>query len=106
MTKVLALELAAHAITVNAVAPGATATAMTGAAGIDVHASPRTGVPLGRLADPGEVADAIAWLCAPPSAYVIAARIVVDGGLGLVVPVAGPLPPGGRLERLRTRAGR
>jgi NAD(P)-dependent dehydrogenase (short-subunit alcohol dehydrogenase family) len=105
MTKVLALELAAHGITVNAVAPGATATAMTGAAGLDVRSSPRPGIPLGRLADPREVADAIAHHCAPTSGYVTGARILIDGGLDLPIPDAAPAPPRDtRWTRLRRRA--
>src|SRR3954451_15041642 len=50
--RVLALELAPHAIAVNAVAPGHTATPMTGRAGVDPHTVALPAIPLGRPGGP------------------------------------------------------
>jgi NAD(P)-dependent dehydrogenase (short-subunit alcohol dehydrogenase family) len=88
VAKVMALELAPHAITVNAVAPGHIATPMTGKDGVDVETFPLPQVPLGRPGDPGEVAALIAWLASPAAGYVTGASIVVDGGLGLTSAIA------------------
>jgi NAD(P)-dependent dehydrogenase (short-subunit alcohol dehydrogenase family) len=88
VAKVMALELAPHAITVNAVAPGHIATPMTGKDGIDVDAYPLPQVPLGRPGDPSEVASLIAWLASPAAGYVTGASIVADGGLGLTSAIA------------------
>jgi NAD(P)-dependent dehydrogenase (short-subunit alcohol dehydrogenase family) len=88
VAKVMALELAPHAITVNAVAPGHIATPMTGKDGVDVEAFPLPQVPLGRPGDPDEVAALIAWLASPAAGYVTGASIVADGGLGLTSAIA------------------
>jgi hypothetical protein len=83
LTQVLALELAPHAITVNAVAPGHIATPMTGKAGLDPHAIALPPVPLGRPGAPEEVAALIALLAAEEASYVTGASVLVDGGLRL-----------------------
>jgi NAD(P)-dependent dehydrogenase (short-subunit alcohol dehydrogenase family) len=88
VAKVMALELAPHAITVNAVAPGHIATPMTDKDGVDVEAFALPQVPLGRPGDPGEVAALIAWLVSPDAGYVTGASIVADGGLGLTAAIA------------------
>ncbi|MEA2254236.1 MAG: hypothetical protein QOG35_281 [Solirubrobacteraceae bacterium] len=81
LTQVMALELAPHGITVNAVAPGHIATPMTGKADLDPHAVELAQVPLGRPGDPSEVAAAIAFLASDEAAYVTGASLVIDGGL-------------------------
>jgi len=89
LTKVLALELAEHGITVNSVAPGEISTPMTGQEDADPSAEPRPGVPLGRPGHAGEVAAVVAFLCSPAAAYVTGASYVVDGGMLLMGPQAG-----------------
>ncbi len=88
LTKVLALELAEHAITVNAVAPGEISTPMTGQEDVDPRTEPRPGVPLGRPGHASEVAAAVAFLATPAAGYVTGASLVVDGGMLLMGPQA------------------
>jgi NAD(P)-dependent dehydrogenase (short-subunit alcohol dehydrogenase family) len=88
LTKVMALELAAHGITVNAVAPGEISTPMTGQHDVDPGTQERTGIPLGRPGDASEIAGAIAWLAGPDASYATGASFVVDGGLLLMAAMA------------------
>jgi NAD(P)-dependent dehydrogenase (short-subunit alcohol dehydrogenase family) len=89
LTQVMALELAEHGITVNAVAPGEIATPMTGQDDSDVHTENRPGVPLGRPGDAREVAGVIAFLAGPEATYVTGASWSVDGGMLRMGPQAG-----------------
>jgi NAD(P)-dependent dehydrogenase (short-subunit alcohol dehydrogenase family) len=84
LTKSMALELAEHGITVNAVAPGEVATPMTGQEDDDPRAVQRPGIPLGRPGDAREVAELIAYLSSPEAGYTTGASYVVDGGLLLM----------------------
>ena len=88
LTKVMALELAEHGITVNSVAPGETATPMTGNEDVDPHRIRRPGIPMGRPGDAREIAAVIAFLASGNSSYVTGASIVVDGGLLLMAAIA------------------
>jgi NAD(P)-dependent dehydrogenase (short-subunit alcohol dehydrogenase family) len=88
LTKVMALELAEHEITVNAVAPGEIATAMTGNEDVDPHTVERAQIPLGRPGDAREIAAAVVFLASPEASYVTGASFVVDGGLLLMAAVA------------------
>jgi NAD(P)-dependent dehydrogenase (short-subunit alcohol dehydrogenase family) len=89
LTKVMAQELAADGITVNAVAPGEIATPMTGNEDVDPYTIRRPGVPVGRPGDANEVAAVVAMLASPAAAYVTGASYVVDGGMLLMGPQAG-----------------
>lgn len=76
----LAYELAPHNIRVNVVCPGPTHTTLLGLA---PQAQRRAGdsVPLGRLVEPDDVANAIAFFLSPLSSMCTGAEIVVDGGM-------------------------
>jgi len=88
LTKVMAQELAASGITVNAVAPGEIATEMTGNEDVDPFTVQRPGIPAGRPGDANEVAAVVAMLATPAAGYVTGASWVVDGGMLLMGPQA------------------
>ncbi len=91
LTRVAALELAEHGITVNAVAPGEIATPMTGQEDQDPTAPghERPGVPLRRPGDAREVAAVVAFHASPAAGYVTGASWAVDGGMLQMGPMAG-----------------
>jgi NAD(P)-dependent dehydrogenase (short-subunit alcohol dehydrogenase family) len=83
LTKVMALELGDHGITVNAVAPGEIATPMTGAHDEDPSDQERPALPLDRPGNAHEIAETIAFLTRPDARYTTGSSIIVDGGLML-----------------------
>ena len=82
MTKSAALEAARFGVRVNAVAPGPTETGMlnrfTGTA--ERKAALATGVPLGRVAEPDEIARAIVFLASAKASFVTGQVLTADGG--------------------------
>jgi NAD(P)-dependent dehydrogenase (short-subunit alcohol dehydrogenase family) len=96
LTKVMALELAPHGITVNAIAPGETATPMNGVtADVDAAEIRRPGIPLGRPGRAAEVASLIAYLASDEAAYITGTSLIVDGGLTLMSAIANQEHPNG-----------
>jgi 3-oxoacyl-[acyl-carrier protein] reductase len=79
----LARELGSRGITVNVVAPGFVATDMTAALDEERRQQIVASVPLGRYADPAEVAGVVSFLAGDDAAYITGAVIPVDGGLGM-----------------------
>lgn len=86
LTKSMALELAEHGITVNAVAPGLIATPMSNLADVDVHTVHRPALPVARPGDPREVASLVGWLTSEGAAYTTGQSYVVDGGFTIANP--------------------
>jgi len=76
LTRAAALELGGTGIRVNAIAPGVTRTGMTSAVSDDLLRA----VPLGRIAEPEEIAAAVVWLCSPGASYITGSVLVADGG--------------------------
>jgi NAD(P)-dependent dehydrogenase (short-subunit alcohol dehydrogenase family) len=77
-TKGLANEVAREGIRVNAVAPGMTATDM---ATDDMRqAAQKGGIPMGRIGEAEEIAEAVAWLLSPAASYVTGTILTVSGG--------------------------
>jgi len=83
LARSLARELGSRAITVNVVAPGPVVTDMTAALGQERLKVLTETVPLGRMAEPAEIAGTIAFLASEDAAYITGAVIPVDGGLGM-----------------------
>jgi 3-oxoacyl-[acyl-carrier protein] reductase len=79
-TKSLARELAKRRITVNAVAPGLVKTAMAEQIPPEARAGLAAQIPLGRLAEPEEVVNAILFLASDDSAYITGQTLNVNGG--------------------------
>ena len=80
LTKVLSRELAKRRITVNAVAPGVALTEMGKSIPEQNRAEMLKQIPLGRFAEPQEIADAILFLCSDLAAYVTGQTLHVNGG--------------------------
>ncbi len=81
MTKTLALELASRNITVNAIAPGFVETAMTDVLPEAAKAKLLEQIPLGRIAQPIEIARVALFLASSGADYITGQCICVDGGL-------------------------
>jgi acetoacetyl-CoA reductase len=80
-TRALAREVAADGITVNTVSPGYVDTSMVRSVPEPALAEIVRKIPLGRLAEPREIAWAVAFLAADESGYVTGANLPVNGGL-------------------------
>jgi 3-oxoacyl-[acyl-carrier protein] reductase len=80
-TMALARETARKGITVNSVAPGFIATDMTKEVPPAVLDQVRAMTPVGRLGNPEEVADAVAFLASPRSGYITGQVLSVNGGI-------------------------
>ena len=83
LTKSAALEYAHRNIRINAICPGIIETPMV--AGMmakeeEAMKELMKEVPIGRLGQPQEIADAVFWLCSPGASYIIGHALVVDGG--------------------------
>jgi 3-oxoacyl-[acyl-carrier protein] reductase len=84
MSKSLAYEVASRGITVNCVAPGFIATAMTDALNEKQKESILGNVPMGRLGTGDDVAAAVVYLASTEAAYVTGQTLHVNGGMAMI----------------------
>ncbi|MBJ6373595.1 3-oxoacyl-ACP reductase FabG [Sedimentitalea arenosa] len=84
MSKSLAYEVASRGITVNAVAPGFIATAMTDKLTDDQKSGILNQVPAGRMGEADEIAAAVLYLASPEAGYVTGATLHVNGGMAML----------------------
>jgi 3-oxoacyl-[acyl-carrier protein] reductase len=81
MTRALARELGSRGVTVNCVAPGFIATDMTEVLPEAQKAALLQQIPLGRLGQPQEIADAVCFLASPQAGYITGTELHVNGGM-------------------------
>jgi 3-oxoacyl-[acyl-carrier protein] reductase len=81
-TKTVAKEVARSGITVNVVSPNA-ATGMVASVPSKTLAELTAAIPLGRFADPAEIAPGVAFLCTEEAGYITGAVLPVDGGMSM-----------------------
>lgn len=84
MTKTLAVELAKHNIQVNTVSPGFTNTKLTNSILTKAQIKKLvSSVPMGRMANPDEIARIVMFLCSSQNTYITGQNIIVDGGFSV-----------------------
>ena len=81
LTKTVAREYASRNITVNAVAPGFIDTAMTQDLSADTKEALLSQIPLKRLGQPSDIADAVSFLCSEKAGYITGHVLHVNGGM-------------------------
>jgi 3-oxoacyl-[acyl-carrier protein] reductase len=84
MSKSLAYEVASRGITVNAVAPGFIATAMTDKLTDDQKAAILGQIPANRMGNPAEIASAVLYLASAEAGYVTGTTLHVNGGMAML----------------------
>ncbi|KAH9371266.1 hypothetical protein HPB48_004075 [Haemaphysalis longicornis] len=83
LTKAVALDIADSGIRCNAVLPGYTITAISASLTQEQIRAITAGIPLGRAAQPRDIAEVVAFLCGPESSYMTGAMVEVSGGAGM-----------------------
>lgn len=84
MSKALAQEVASRNITVNCVAPGFIASAMTDVLSDEQKAKLNAGIPAGRMGTSEEIAAAVVYLASAEAAYVTGQTLHVNGGMAMI----------------------
>jgi len=84
MAKSLAAEVATRGVTVNCIAPGMIATAMTEKLTAEQQQRLAAAIPMGRPGTPGEIAAAAVFLAAAESAYITGQTLHVNGGMAMI----------------------
>jgi 3-oxoacyl-[acyl-carrier protein] reductase len=84
MTKALAQEVASRGVTINVVAPGFVATAMTDALGEAQRTKLLESIPLRRMGQPNDIAAAVTYLASDEAGWVTGATLHVNGGMAMI----------------------
>ncbi|MDD9876273.1 MAG: 3-oxoacyl-[acyl-carrier-protein] reductase [Magnetovibrio sp.] len=84
MSKALAQEVASRNVTVNCIAPGFIATAMTDALSDDQKEKLNAGIPAGRMGTIDDIAAACVYLASEEAAYVTGQTLHVNGGMAMI----------------------
>jgi 3-oxoacyl-[acyl-carrier protein] reductase len=85
LTRTLALEYAKYGVTVNCIAPGAVMTPMLAGVPDPIKEKITAQIPMGRIADPAEIAAVHAFLASEDAGYITGQVIFVDGGMSVGV---------------------
>jgi NAD(P)-dependent dehydrogenase (short-subunit alcohol dehydrogenase family) len=80
LTKAAALDYAQQGIRINAICPGSVTTGINAHRSAESKEAARRAHPIGRVALPYEIADAVVWLCSDQSSFVTGVALPVDGG--------------------------
>jgi NAD(P)-dependent dehydrogenase (short-subunit alcohol dehydrogenase family) len=80
LTRSAALEAAPRGVRINAIAPGRVVTDMMLRSGVGDMSSVAAGLPLRRMGQPAEVAEAVVWLLSDDASYVVGHVLAADGG--------------------------
>ncbi|HSS11422.1 MAG TPA: glucose 1-dehydrogenase [Acidimicrobiales bacterium] len=93
LTRCAALEYAERGVRINALAPGPILTETLERAGPEMQQRAAQAIPMRRIGQPEEVADAVVWLCSDHASFVTGAIVPIDGGkLAGMAPFAGMAP--------------
>ncbi|WP_442772822.1 3-oxoacyl-[acyl-carrier-protein] reductase [Paenirhodobacter enshiensis] len=84
MSKSLAYEVASRGITVNCVAPGFIATAMTDKLNDEQKGKILTQIPAAKMGTPADIAAAVLYLASPEAGYVTGTTLHVNGGMSMI----------------------
>jgi len=84
LTKTAALEYAKTGLRINAISPGFTRTPMIDKGDPEKERLIAAKHPVGRLAEPEEMAKAVLWLCSQESSFAIGLNLTIDGGYTLI----------------------
>lgn len=84
MTKSMAQEVAARGITMNCVAPGFIATAMTDALTHDQKSKIDATIPAGKMGSPEDIANAVVYLASDEAGYMTGQTLHVNGGMAMI----------------------
>jgi 3-oxoacyl-[acyl-carrier protein] reductase len=84
MSKSLAAEIASRNITVNCIAPGFVATAMTDVLNADQKTALLGRIPAGRMGEPKDIAAAVAYLSSEEAGYITGQTLHINGGMAMI----------------------